>query len=104
MSDHSGMSDMEPMCDDPHVGCCIVEISVGINDPPDEDQTTTASVAKIQPHKLLKQIEHSTFAVDVFAAADFLKIPNNVASAYLTEPFLTYRPPPLYKTTERYRI
>lgn len=98
------MNKMDRLCDDPHVGCCIVEISVGMNDPPDSDKAATVSAAKTQIHKLFKQLDNSALFVEVFTFEVFLQIPEDELSVYLADPFLKYRPPPLYKTTERYRI
>ncbi|MDA1371016.1 MAG: hypothetical protein O2971_09675 [Proteobacteria bacterium] len=101
---HGDLNSVEQLCDDPHVGCCIVEISVGMNDPPDSDKTATVSTAKTQPHKLFKQLDNSALFVEVYTFEVFLQIPEDELSVSLADPFLKYRPPPLYKTTERYRI
>jgi len=101
---HGEKTNKSQLCDDPHIGCCIVEISVGINDPPESDKPATVSASKIQLHKLFQQLDNSALYVEVFTIEDSIQPIEDELSIGLTEPFLKYRPPPLYKTTERYRI
>jgi hypothetical protein len=93
-----------PICNDPQMACCNVEVSVGINDPPGDEAVAIATVSKLSPHKLLWQLDN-VFVVAVFVApASFISVRKINHSAIPPNPYLQYYGPPLYKTTERYRI
>ena len=92
-----------PSCDDPQPGCCILEMSVGINDPPSSDELLTLSSSKVEQHKIFKQLDdYSTVFEVVFFEAQVVYVKDQISAFH--EPFLKLHTQPLYKTTERYRI
>ncbi len=94
----------DQICNDPQMTCCEVEVSVGINDPPDDGAHAIGAFSKITPHKIPKQVD-SVLTITAFVVPDsfddFRKINLN---EFPPDSYLHYYSPPLYKTTERYRI
>ena len=96
--------DQGPICNDPQMGCCQIEVSVGINDPPDDKAIGTASVLKSSPSKLVKQIDsHFSFAL-IYPINLDINLRNLAVVSYLPNSTLQQAGPPLYMTTQRYRI
>jgi hypothetical protein len=91
-------------CNDPQMGCCMVEVSVGINDPPGDDDSTIASHAKVAPQKVSKQQDSSSPAVMFYDLERSFEIYNIVSRSEPLEPYIPYVTLPPYKSTERYRI
>lgn len=92
------------ICDDPLQKCCIVEVSVGINDPPADEVTSAISThmkALAKPTKLFD----TPFPVSHFIQVEsLLARQNHLYVARPPDPILGIPVTPLYKTTERYRI
>jgi len=103
--DHASDLDMqgEP-CDDPRIGCCMLEVSVGMHDPPDGDEALTFGVVKVDHHKPLKQLDNHTLAIQSVAFQTQVARYTYALTISLHDAFLHHHPPPLYKITERYRI
>ena len=92
-----------PECNDPQMGCCIVEVSVGINDPPgDDDATVSHSKSALQ--KSPQHQDSNSSVVAYYDPAESFDLHRVVSHADPLEPYLHYFPPPLYKSTQRYRI
>lgn len=91
-------------CDNPRIGCCLLEVSVGLHDPPASDQGLSIPAKNIEHHKILKQLDNSPVFIVIYA----FDIPtlnlNTEPTTVLSNPFLQLHSPPLYKTTERYRL
>ncbi len=92
------------ICNDPHQGCCVVEMSVGINDPPSDDSGSITGFSNVVPHKIVKQLD-SYFPDAVFCVSENLIEQHKFETASKPpNPYLHFYSPPLYQTTERYRI
>ncbi|PCI74762.1 MAG: hypothetical protein COB20_14600 [SAR86 cluster bacterium] len=107
--DHSVLSETNhsahgPECNDPQMGCCMIEMSVGINDPPSDNDSSIASHSKPAPHKLQEQQDSDHPVLAYYDLAESFDSRRVVFLVESLEPFLPYAPPPLYKSTERYRI
>jgi len=102
--DAASSHDQGPICNDPQMGCCQIEVSVGINDPPDDKAIGTASVLKSSPSKLVKQIDsHFSFAI-IYPINLDINLRSLAVVSYLPNSTLPQAGPPLYMTTQRYRI
>ena len=92
------------ICDDPLQKCCIVEVSVGINDPPADEVTSAIGGPLKAPAKPVKLFD-SPFPVSHFIQVEsLLARQNHLYVAKPPDPILGIPVTPLYKTTERYRI
>ena len=92
------------ICDDPLRKCCIVEVSVGINDPPSDEVSSATSTQLKAPAKPIKLFD-SPFPVSHFIQVEsLLARQNHLYVARPPDPVLGIPVTPLYKTTERYRI
>lgn len=100
------------ICDDPLRKCCIVEISVGINDPPADEpggiastnsNNTNSTSIKI-PLKIVKLLDYPFSVSDPAALTELfsLQVPRRIERP--PDPNLRVSATPLYKATERYRI
>jgi hypothetical protein len=100
----SNHHEQDPSCDDPRVGCCMLEMSVGINDPPSSDELLTLSSIKIDQHKTFKQLDDSPEVLEVvYFETQVENVKGHLATVFYA-PYLHNPAPALYKTTERYRI
>ena len=99
-----GSHDQGPICNDPQLGCCQIEVSVGINDPPEDKAIGTASVLKSGPSKLVKQIDNQFSVATFFAINLTINLRDPAVVSYLPDSTLLQAGPPLYMTTQRYRI
>ena len=90
-------------CNDPQMGCCVVEMSVGINDPPGDDDATVPH-SKSNQHKLPKQQDNIFPVVAYYNPAESFNLHSVTSHVESPEPYLPHSTPPLYKSTQRYRI
>ena len=92
------------ICIEPRLDCCIVEVAVGVSDPPTGDEAVTTGFNKIAQHKILNQIDNlpPVFTAVFFDTASLT--PTDRLFRFQQGPSLQQHSPPLYKTTERYRI
>ncbi len=97
-------SQQGPNCDNPRVGCCMLEVSVGLHDPPASDQGLSVPSKNIHQHKTLKQLDDYPVLIAVHAFETATQNTDTKLISALPDPFLQAQPPPLYKITERYRI
>jgi len=119
MPDHSEMTGMHenhpapseadhslqgPECNDPQMGCCIVEVSVGINDPPGDDDDATVPHSKSTQQKSPQQQESDFPVVAYYALAESYNLHRVASRVEPPELYPPYVTPALYKSTERYRI
>lgn len=91
-------------CDNPRLDCCILEVSVGVNEPPTSDEALTLSSTKVEHQKIYKQLDHFPAAIGFDSFKTQVVNVTNATFATLPEPFFQPHASPLYKTTERYRI
>lgn len=96
--------DHGPVCNDPQMACCNVEVSVGINDPPSDDADALTSLTKPAYPKQTKQLDTGFVAAPAFWVTSSPKLRETVVQARPPDLYLQFTHPPLYKTTERYRI
>ena len=99
-TDHSTQG---PECNDPQMGCRIVEVSVGINDPTGDDDAAVPQ-SKFSQKKLPQQQDNKSPAVATYDLAkpfNLCRVAPRVEQPEFHPPYIT---PPLYKSTERYRI
>jgi len=99
----TGLSTQGPECNDPQMGCCIVEVSVGINDPPGDDDAAVPHF-KSAPQKSPQLQDSNSSAVTTYDLAEPFNLYRVVSRVEPPESYPPYVTPPLYKSTERYRI
>jgi hypothetical protein len=100
-TDHSAQG---PECNDPQMGCRIVEVSVGINDPPGDDDDAAVPQSKSAQKKFPQQQDNKSPVVatdDLAKPFNLCRVAPRVEQPEFHPPYIT---PPLYKSTERYRI
>ena len=100
-TDHSAQG---PECNDPQMGCRIVEVSVGINYPPGDDYDAAVPQSKPAQKKLPQQQDSKSPVVAAYDLArpfNLYRLTPHVEQPEFHPPYIT---PPLYKSTERYRI
>ena len=100
-TDHSAQG---PECNDPQMGCRIVEVSVGINYPPGDDDDAAVPQSKPAQKKLPQQQDSKSPVVAAYDLArpfNLYRLTPHVEQPEFHPPYIT---PPLYKSTERYRI
>lgn len=99
-TDHSAQG---PECNDPQMGCCIVEVTVGINDPPGDDDAAVPHSKSVQQKSPQQQDSDSPVAAyyDLEESFDLYRVVSRIEPPESYPPYVT---PPLYKSTERYRI
>lgn len=100
----NGESGQGRICDEPRRDCCIFEVSVGVNDPPSGDEALTPSSTKIEHHKVFKQLDNYSPVLGIVSFETRVADAGNRLSDASPGPALHHHTPPLYKTTERYRI
>lgn len=86
------------------MGCCMVEMSVGINDPPGDDDDATVPHSKSAQQKSSQQQDGDSPVVAYYALPESYNLHRVASRAEPPEPYPPYVTPPLYKSTERYRI
>lgn len=92
------------ICDDPLQKCCIVEVSVGINDPPADDVASAIGSSIKAPAKIIKILD---VPVPILQFNEMEQLFARQIFQYTSrppDPSLSTPVTPLYKTTERYRI
>ncbi|MBL4571542.1 MAG: hypothetical protein JKY86_00495 [Gammaproteobacteria bacterium] len=99
-TDHSAQG---PECNDPQMGCCIVEVSVGINDPPGDDDAAVPHSKSVQ-QKSAQQQDSNSPAVAYYDLAESYDLHRFISRVERPESYPPYVTPSLYKSTERYRI
>ena len=92
-----------PECNDPQMGCRIVEVSVGINDPTGDDDAAVPQ-SKSAQKKLPQQQDNKSPAVATYDLAKPFNLCRVAPRVEQPEFHPLYITPPLYKSTERYRI
>ena len=93
-----------PECNDPQMGCRIVEVSVGINDPPGDDDDAAVPQSKSAQKKFPQQQDSKSPVVatdDLAKPFNLYRVAPRVEQPEFHPPYITS---PLYKSTERYRI
>ena len=100
----NGESGQGRICDEPRRDCCVVEVSVGVSDPPSGDEALTTGSTKVEPHKLFKQLDNYSPALPIVSFETRVADAGNRLSGTSPGPARYHHTPPLYKTTERYRI
>ena len=61
---NSQANDQGQGCDDPRIGCCMLEVSVGMNDPPTSDEaltlsSKTLSSKNVEHQQIFKLLDHT---------------------------------------------
>ena len=96
--------DQSQICKEPRKDCCVIEVSVSVSDPPTSDEALILGSAKAEQHKIFKQLDNNPPVFEIVSFETQVANTVNGVSATLPDPFLHQHSPPLYKTTERYRI
>ena len=100
----NGEYGQDRICDEPRRDCCVVEVSVGVSDPPSGDEALTPGSTKVEQHKVFKQRDNYSPAFAIVSFETRVADAGNRLSDASPGPALHHHTPPLYKTTERYRI
>lgn len=89
---------------DIHMGCCSIEVTVGLNEPPTDSIVVVSNYTKTALDKLSHPNYTDIIVADFYALQNVGNSSVIDAPRNLSEPYLQYYRPPLFKTTERYRI
>lgn len=87
-----------------HMGCCSIEVTVGLNEPPTDSIVVASNYTKTALDKpslpnYLDIVVADFNTLQNVGNYSAIAVPRN-----LSKPYLQYYRPPLFKTTERYRI
>ena len=97
-------SEQNQECGDPRIGCCMLEVSVGLHDPPAGDKDLPVLSKNINHHKTINNLDDNPTVIEFHVSETPTQFTSSKFATVLIDSFLHPPSPPLYKITERYRI